>query len=76
MSNPRLYGFIFNKKDLYTMPEVRKVGVDSAITNIASFSKKMDINYKILKLHNPWLLENHLNNKSRKYYEIAIPVKP
>jgi len=76
MSNPRLYGFIYNKKDLYTMPEVRKVGVDSAITNIASFSKKMDINYKILKLHNPWLLENHLNNKSRKYYEIAIPVKP
>jgi len=73
MTKPAEYGYVFNKKDLYTLPEVRKVGVDTAISNIASFSKKMGINYKMLKLHNPWLLENHLNNKSRKYYEISLP---
>ena len=75
MSKPFSYGFVLEKKDLYTMPLIRKVGVDSAITNIAIFSKKMGINYKTLKLYNPWLLENHLNNKSRKYYEIAIPLE-
>lgn len=75
MSQPFSYGFVLKKKDLYTTPLVRKVGVDSAITNIATFSKKMGINYKTLKLYNPWLLENHLNNKSRKYYEIAIPTE-
>ena len=37
------------------------------------FSKKIGINYKTIKLFNPWLLENHLNNKSRKKYIIKIP---
>lgn len=75
MSEPFEFGFVFNKSDLYTLPEVKKIGVDTAISNIASFSKEMGINYKTLKLHNPWLLENHLNNKSRKYYEVIIPVQ-
>lgn len=75
MTHPLEYGYVFKRKDLYMEPEVKKFGVDTAITNIASFSKKMGINYKTLKLHNPWLLENHLNNKSRKYYEVLIPVQ-
>ena len=33
------------------------------------------INYKILKLHNPWLREDHLNNSSGKKYYIEIPEK-
>jgi len=33
----------------------------------------MGVNYKTMKLHNPWLLENHLNNKSRKKYIFKIP---
>ena len=73
ISHPERYGFVFEKQDLYNEIPVRKVGLDTAITNIASFSKQMGVNYKILKIHNPWLLQNHLNNKSRKYYEIAIP---
>ncbi|MDB2420347.1 lytic transglycosylase domain-containing protein, partial [Flavobacteriaceae bacterium] len=43
------------------------------ITNIASFAKKFKTNYKELKLHNAWLRENKLNNKSRKLYKIRIP---
>ena len=41
--------------------------------NLRIVAKKMGVNYKLLKIHNPWLFQNHLNNKSRKYYEIAIP---
>ena len=73
MSNPRAYGFVFDTEDLYQPIPVRKIGLDTAISNIAQFAKDQSINYKILKIHNPWLIENHLNNKSRKYYEISIP---
>lgn len=73
IENPSKYGYVFDKSDLYQAPPVHVHGLDTAITNLATFAKKMGINYKILKIHNPWLLENHLNNKSRKYYEVAIP---
>ncbi len=75
LSNPKAYGFIFDENDLYTLPETRIVKVDTVITNIANFAKHFGTNYKELKLHNPWLRENKLNNKSRKMYEIKIPVK-
>ena len=73
MSNPQQYGFIFEESDLYLPIPERKIRLDTAITNLAQFAKEQNINYKVLKIHNPWLIENHLNNKSRKYYEIAIP---
>jgi len=75
LSNPKAYGFIFDENDLYTNPKTRTVQVDTVITNIANFAKSFGTNYKELKLHNPWLRENKLNNKSRKLYEIKIPVK-
>ena len=73
MTNPERYGFVFNSDDLYNPIPVKKIGLDTAIANLAEFAKEKEINYKILKIHNPWLIENHLNNKSRKYYEISIP---
>jgi len=75
MENPIKYGYVFDQNDLYDAVPVRYHGLDTAISNLTSFAQKMGINYKILKIHNPWLLENHLNNNSRKYYEIAIPEK-
>jgi membrane-bound lytic murein transglycosylase D len=73
MSHPDRYGFVFSKEDLYTPIPLRKIGLDTAIGNLAAFSKAQKINYKILKIHNKWLIENHLNNRSRKFYEISIP---
>ena len=60
---------------LYNTIPTYKVEVDSAVTDFVKFSEKYGINYKILKLHNPWLREPHLNNKSRKQYYIEIPKK-
>jgi hypothetical protein len=73
MSNPQRYGFIYDEEDLYHPIPIKKIGLDTAITNIAKFAKAQSVNYKIIKIHNPWLIQNHLNNKSRKYYEIEIP---
>ena len=75
ISNPKNYGFVFDQEDLYTMPKTYTIKVDSAITNITDFAKGFGINYKEFKIHNPWLRENKLNNKSNKVYEIKIPVK-
>lgn len=73
LSNPTKYGFIFEQEDLYKLEETKLIKVDTAISNIADFSQKLGINYKIMKVHNPWLRENHLNNKSRKLYHIKVP---
>ncbi len=72
---PEHYGFNFEDDHLYQFIPTRKVKVDSAITNIASFAKNFGINYKVLKIHNPWLRENKLNNTSGKEYFIEIPEK-
>jgi len=73
LKNPDKYGFNFNKSDLYNDVPTYKVEVDTAVTDFSQFAKRFGINYKILKLHNPWLREPHLNNKSRKLYKIEIP---
>ena len=73
LNNPDKYGFNFRDKDLYNHIPTYKVEVDTAVTNFTSFAEKFDINYKILKIHNPWLREAFLNNSSRKKYLIEIP---
>ncbi len=74
LNNPKKYGFIFEKEDLYNNVQTKKLKIDTAITDLASFAINQEINYKILKIHNPWLRENKLNNKSRRMYEIKIPI--
>jgi len=73
LSHPDKYGFNFRDKDLYSNIPTRKIAIDSAVTDFSGFSKQLGINYKILKIHNPWLRERHLNNKSGKLYLLDIP---
>lgn len=75
LSNPEKYGFNFEEKDLYHPIPTYKVKVDTAITDIPGFAKQFGINYKILKIHNPWLRETYLRNASGKEYYIEIPEK-
>ena len=73
MQNPQRYGFNYRKKDLYPQIPVMEIEVDSAITDMVAFSKKYDINYKLLKIFNPWLRAHKLTNKTKKQYIIEIP---
>lgn len=73
LNNPDKYGFNFSNNDLYKSIPTYKVEVDTAITDFTKFADRFGINYKILKIHNPWLREKHLNNKSKKLYKIEIP---
>lgn len=73
MKNPSKYGFTIFQSDLYSQIPAKKVEIDSTINNLASFAIKQGINYKILKLHNPWLRDKKLPNPNKKIYEIEIP---
>ena len=73
MKNPQKYGFEIPAHALYSEILVKKIEVDSTVTDLADFALSQGINYKILKIHNPWLRDKSLPNKSKKKYEIAIP---
>ncbi|NJX16232.1 lytic transglycosylase domain-containing protein [Tamlana crocina] len=75
LSNPTKYGFNFREKDLYKQVPTYQVEVDTAVTDFTKFAEQFGINYKLLKIHNPWLRQPHLNNRSRKQYFIDIPEK-
>jgi membrane-bound lytic murein transglycosylase D len=73
LKNPEKYGYNFTKEDLYKDIPTYTVKVDTAVNDFTAFAKGFGINYKILKIHNPWLREPKLNNKTRKVYNIEIP---
>jgi hypothetical protein len=73
LNHPQKYGFNFTDDDLYKDIPTYTVTVDTAVTDFTAFAKRFGINYKILKIHNPWLREPKLNNKTRKVYSIEIP---
>ncbi len=75
MTHPEQYGFNFREKDLYTNIPTFKVKVDTPVEDWAEWVKPYGINYKILKLHNPWLRDTFLKNSSGKEYFIEIPEK-
>lgn len=73
MNHPKDYGFHFNAMDLYDPIPVNKIKVEETIEDLADFAKEHGINYKILKIHNPWLRDTKLPNSSGKTYYIEIP---
>jgi len=75
LKNPHKYGFNFNEDQLYKNIPTYSVNVDSSVSNFAAFAQKFEINYKILKIHNPWLREANLTNSKGKIYNIEIPKK-
>ena len=73
LKNTALYGFNFEEKHLYKSEKTNVVIVDTAVTSFPDFARRFGITYKELKRYNPWLRDRHLNNSSRKPYEIKIP---
>ncbi len=75
ISEPTKYGFYLRKNELYQPLKTQKYIVDSTIADLGNFALKMNVNYKLLKLFNPWLRKNSLTNKNKKKYEIILPDK-
>ena len=75
MNSPTNYGFYFRPQDLYKEEKIRTIEVSEPIEDFADFAFENGINYKILKVFNPWLRQGYLKNVSRKTYELRIPVE-
>ncbi len=75
LNSPEKYGFHLEKSDMYEGVPTFKVEVAEPVLSFADFAQQYEINYKILKRHNPWLRQPHLNNASKKKYTIEIPNK-
>jgi len=75
INNPEKYGFNLREEDLYYPIPYTKVEVDTTVQDFAKFAEQFSINYKLLKIMNPWLRENYLRNPRGKTYEIKIPEK-
>jgi len=73
MSNPKKYGFVFEESDLYKLSPTKTIEITEEIADLNEFAKSNGMTYKELKLNNPWLLEQNLNNKSGKKYFIEVP---
>ncbi|MFD0932148.1 lytic transglycosylase domain-containing protein [Psychroflexus salinarum] len=72
LSNAEDFGFKYEEKDLYEIEPIKTVEVDTAVTDFVRFAEKFEMNYKSLKIHNPWLRDKHLDNYSSKVYDIKV----
>jgi hypothetical protein len=73
ISNPTKYGFYFRPQDLYPVEEYKIVELNKPVKDFAIYAQEQGINYKILKVLNPWLRQSYLSNPNGKTYQIKIP---
>jgi len=75
LRNPREYGFDITDSDLYPTLPTYEVSISSSVNDLADYAIAQGINYKILKMYNPWLRDNMLTIKEGQIYYIDLPVK-
>jgi hypothetical protein len=73
MNNLDKYGFVIRPADLYEPMAFRTVMISSSVDDFASFAKANGVNYKMLKLFNPWLRQSYLKNKEGRSFEVKLP---
>lgn len=75
MKHPEKFDFIIETNEVYNPLPTKTITVDTTIVDLADFAKSQGINYKILKLHNPWLRDKKLEVSANKKYQIQIPLE-
>ena len=73
LGNPEAYGYDLKGDDLYKPLKYKEVKLDSSVTDFADYAAALGLNYKTLKLYNPWLRDTTLKNKTGVTYKIKIP---
>ena len=71
--NPHQFGFNFLPKQLYSRIPVNQLEVDTTISDLADFAIQQGINYKLLKIFNPWLRQNQLTINDSQKVLISVP---
>jgi len=71
--NPGKYQYDLQAGQLYYPEKARTVEVTESIPDLVSFALQQGINYKLLKLHNPWLRSERLSVPEGKTFTLKIP---
>ncbi len=75
MKNPEQYGFPISAEEQYRIVPTKKIAIDSTVNDLADLAIKQGINYKLLKIHNPWLRTTKISNPTNKKYQLEIPLE-
>jgi membrane-bound lytic murein transglycosylase D len=75
LQNPEIYGFDIKDNEKYQPIEYSEFKLDSSVTDFADYANSLGINYFLLKMYNPWLRDNYLNNKTGQIYMIKLPAE-
>lgn len=73
MENPSAYGYDLKDEDLYKPLKYKEVELNTSVESFADYATTLGINYKILKLYNPWLRDTKLKVKNGVTYKIKVP---
>jgi len=73
IGEPDKYGFKVSDEEKYPIIPVKDVKVTTSIKSFADFARTHHVNYKLLKLFNPWLRQPYLKNVKGKTYTLRIP---
>jgi hypothetical protein len=71
--DPTQFGFELKASQLYQPIPYREIAIDFEISNLAEWALKHGTTYSMLKIMNPWLRQDFLQNKSRRTYILQIP---
>jgi len=72
-SSPGHFGIKKKKWQYYPKIPVKVFKIDSSIKSLSAFAKQIGCTEGTIRLFNPWLLKDELNNPAKKIYEIRIP---
>jgi membrane-bound lytic murein transglycosylase D len=82
VENPEKYGFYLQSGDYYQPYATKTIEVNSTIEDIARFAQENKINYKELKIYNPWIKFDSKENYTYRFevptgktYSFQVPVK-
>ncbi len=75
LTHPKEFGFHLREKDLYQAFKTYEITVNSTIDDLSAFAHSNGLNYKELKIYNPWMRQAFLPDESRREYKIKIPVE-
>ena len=72
-SNPGHFGIKKKKLNYFSKIPLKTYKVDSSVTDLSNLAKYLACSKATIKLHNPWLLGETLQNPEKKTYEFKIP---
>lgn len=75
LDNQERFGFKLTNDMVYHPLNLRQEIVSGNIGNLVSYAKSKGTDYKTIKMLNPWLRSNTLNNSKGRTYTILLPNK-